>query len=37
MAACVPLDKEAFTEIDATSLRLVPHIQPSKKLLNGKK
>lgn len=35
MAACVPLDKEPFTEVDSTSLRLVPHIQPSKKLLNA--
>merc|ERR1719436_2333594 len=35
MAACIPLNQKPFAEIDPGSLRLVPHIQPSKKLLNA--
>ena len=37
MASCIPLEQKPFTPIDPKKLRLVPHIQPSKKLLQGSK
>lgn len=35
MASCIPLEQKPFTPIDPKKLRLVPHIQPSKKLLQA--
>lgn len=36
MAAVIKLDTKPFSEVDPESLRLVPNIQPSKKLMDGK-